>query len=73
MTRTFERFLRAFDDDELARFARERAVVRPPYWRALQLALQVEADRRGLRVLLDDGSPAAGELAGEVGARREPA
>lgn len=52
MTGTFERFLRAFSDDELAAFAQERAAVDPPYWRLMRMALRIEADRRGLR--LDD-------------------
>jgi len=71
MTRTFERFLRAFDDDELALFARDRATARPPYWRAMQLALQVEADRRGIR--LDHESRSATVPSDESGARRQPA
>ncbi len=50
MTRTFERFLRSFSDEELVRFAAERSLVRPPYWRMLRLALQVEMARRGLDV-----------------------
>ena len=49
MTRAFERFLRSFSDEELTAFARDRAAVRPPYWRFMQLALQMESDRRGLR------------------------
>lgn len=48
MTSTFERFLRALSDDELAAFARDRARVGPPYWRLLRVALRIEADRRGL-------------------------
>ena len=48
MTKTFERFLRSFDDEELMQFARERGALRPPYWRVLRLALQIEIDRRGL-------------------------
>ncbi len=50
MTKTFERFLRSFSDDELRAFARERAKVRPPYWRLMQLALRIELGRRGLRL-----------------------
>ena len=52
MTKTFERFLRAFSDDELAAFAQDRAEARPPYWKTMQLALRIEASRRGL--LLDN-------------------
>ena len=54
MTRTFERFLRSFNDEDLKAFAHERATLRPPYWQAMQLALRIEAGRRGLR--LDDDS-----------------
>ncbi len=50
MTKTFERFLRSFSDEELRVFAQERARVRPPYWQAMQLALPIEADRRSLRL-----------------------
>ena len=50
MTRTFERFLRSFADDELVRFAHARAGANPPYWRVMQFALRVEADRRGIRL-----------------------
>ena len=49
MTKTFERFLRSFSDEELVSFAQERSRIRPPYWRFLQGALRIEADRRGLR------------------------
>ncbi len=49
MTKTFERFLRSFSDEELAAFARDRGRARPPYWKVMRLALQVEADRRHLR------------------------
>ena len=52
MTKTFERFLRSLSDEELTAFARDRARVRPPYWRTLRIALRVESYRRGLR--LDD-------------------
>lgn len=48
MTQAFERFLRSFSDEELQRFARERGEARPPYWRAMRLALAIEAHRRGL-------------------------
>jgi len=48
MTKTFERFLRSFSDEELVRFAQERAAALPPYWRAMRLALRIESDRRGL-------------------------
>ena len=64
MTKTFERFLRSFSDDELATFAQERERVQPPYWRFLRVALRIEADRRGLRLeedLLEPVGPGAGE------------
>ena len=54
MTKTFERFLRSFSDEELAAFARDRGRIQPPYWKVMQLALRIEASRRGLR--LDDGA-----------------
>ena len=65
MTVTFERFLRSFDDDELRAFAHARGRVRPPYWKVMRLALQIEATRRGLRleqvvpetVSVDSGEP----------------
>ena len=50
MTKTFERFLRSFSDDELQAFAQERGKVRPPYWKVMQLALRIELSRRGLRM-----------------------
>lgn len=50
MTKTFERFLHAFTDEELIAFARERSRVRPPYWKTMQLALRIEADRRALHL-----------------------
>ncbi len=50
MTKTFERFLRSFSDEELTRFAQEREAVRPPYWRVMRLALQIELSRRSLTV-----------------------
>ena len=49
MTKTFERFLRSFSDEELVAFAHDRGRVGPPYWRVMRLALQVEATRRDLR------------------------
>ena len=55
MTKTFERFLHAFTDEELIAFALERGRARPPYWKTMQLALRIEADRRGLHL---DGGPA---------------
>jgi hypothetical protein len=61
MTKTFERFLRSFTDDELTAFAQDRGRARPPYWKLLRLALLVEADRRQLRF---DGATA--ELIGET-------
>ncbi len=48
MTKSFERFLRSFSDEELTRFAHDRHEAQPPYWRMLRLALRVEVDRRGL-------------------------
>ena len=48
MSKTFERFLRSFTDEELTAFAQERSQVQPPYWSVMRLALRVEADRRGL-------------------------
>ncbi len=48
MTKTFERFLHAFTDEELVAFARERSGVQPPYWKTMRLALRIEAERRGL-------------------------
>ena len=53
MTKTFERFLRSFSDEELTRFAQERSGLNPPYWRVMSLALQIEADRRGLSLEAD--------------------
>ena len=50
MTKTFERFLRSFTDDELTLFAQERAAVHPPYWKVMRLALQIELGRRGLKL-----------------------
>jgi hypothetical protein len=50
MTKTFERFLRSFSDEELVAFAGERSRLQPPYWRALMLALRIEAGRRGLHL-----------------------
>ena len=69
MTKTFERFLRSFSDEELARFAQERQRIRPPYWRFLQVALRIEADRRGLRYQDDLLGPPTGPSS-EQGARR---
>ena len=60
MTRAFERFLRSFSDDDLVTFARERGEVRPPYWRAMQVALRIEYDRRGLRTAEDWTVPPSG-------------
>ena len=50
MTKTFERFLHAFTDEELIAFALERGTVQPPYWKTMQLALRIEADRRALHL-----------------------
>jgi hypothetical protein len=60
MTKTFERFLRSFSDEQLASFAQERGRIRPPYWRALQVALRIESDRRGLRYEADVPGSASG-------------
>lgn len=46
MTKTFTRFLRSFSDEELVAFAQDRSVVRPPYWKLMQVALRIELDRR---------------------------
>ena len=62
MTKTFERFLRSFSDEELVRFAAERSLVRPPYWRMLHLALQGERARRGLDVEPGSGAFVAGPV-----------
>lgn len=50
MTKTFERFLRSFSDDELVAFARDRTQAHPPYWKVMRVALAIEASRRGLRL-----------------------
>ena len=63
MTKTFERFLRSFSDEELATFARERSRVRPPYWRFLSMALRIESDRRGLGLEEDVLDATAGSAA----------
>lgn len=68
MTRTFERFLRSFSDEELTAFAQDRARVRPPYWKTLQLAMRIETDRRGLR--LDDELPGSVDGAPPASAAR---
>jgi hypothetical protein len=60
MTKTFERFLRSFSDDELIAFAQERHLVQPPYWKVLRVALRIEADRRGLRLDEDLAKAIAG-------------
>jgi hypothetical protein len=70
MTKTFEHFLRSFDDDELVSFAQTRAALHPPYWRVMRLALRVEADRRGIR--LDHESATGGVTTEDTVARREP-
>jgi len=49
MTKTFERFLHSFSDEELTAFAQDRRSVQPPYWKVMRLALHIEAGRRGLR------------------------
>lgn len=59
MTSTFERFLRSFSDEELTAFAQDRARVRPPYWKALRLALRVESDRRDLRLYEEMPEPSS--------------
>lgn len=66
MTKTFERFLRSFSDDELIAFAQERGRVRPPYWKVLRLALQVEAGRRQLRLDVADGELVGAPTPSEV-------
>ena len=48
MTKTFERFLRSFSDEDLRRFAEQRGAARPPYWPTIRLALRIEMSRRGL-------------------------
>ena len=48
MTKSFERFLHAFSDDELVAFAQDRSLAQPPYWKVMRLALRIEATRRGL-------------------------
>ncbi len=58
MTKTFERFLGSFSDEELVRFAVDRGTARPPYWRMMRLALQIEAGRRGLQLDTDLLGPA---------------
>ncbi|MEX1296054.1 MAG: hypothetical protein AB1Z67_07775 [Candidatus Limnocylindrales bacterium] len=50
MTKTFERFLRSFSDEELVAFAGDRGRQQPPYWKAMRLALRIEATRRRLRL-----------------------
>jgi hypothetical protein len=60
MTRTFERFLRSFSDEDLEAFAQDRQEKRPPYWRAMRVALRIEFDRRGLRTGDDWNAPAPG-------------
>lgn len=57
MTKTFERFLRSFSDEDLTAFARDREVRRPPYWQAMQVALRIEAARRGLHLDGDWSGP----------------
>jgi hypothetical protein len=49
MTKTFERFLRSFSDEDLRAFTLERGKQRPPYWRTMQVALRIERDRRGMQ------------------------
>ena len=48
MTKTFERFLRTLDDDDLTLFAADRRQKQAPYWRTLSVALRIEMSRRGL-------------------------
>ncbi len=68
MTKTFERFLRSFSDEELTAFAHDRGRVQPPYWKVMRLALQVEAGRRGLRFDEDIAEP-VGDTTSEPKAR----
>ena len=60
MTKSFERFLRSFSDDELVAFAQDRRQAQPPYWKVMRLALRIEATRRGLA--LDALSEAGSEV-----------
>jgi hypothetical protein len=58
MTKTFERFLRSFSDEDLDAFARDRREKRPPYWRVMEVALRIELSRRGLALDEDvSGTP----------------
>lgn len=57
MTKTFERFLRSFSDEELAAFAHDRGRAQPPYWKVMRLALRIEATRRGLSLVDDPAEP----------------
>jgi len=66
MTKTFERFLRSFSDDDLVAFARDRGRARPPYWRVMRTALRIEASRRGLRLEGDPSEPTAVTSEGEA-------
>jgi hypothetical protein len=68
MTKTFDRFLRAFSDEELVAFAQDRSRAHPPYWKVLRLALLIEADRRGLRMEVEEAEDAHSS-ASETGAR----
>jgi len=64
VTKTFERFLRSFSDEELVAFAQDRGRAQPPYWKVMRLALKVEASRRGLQNEQDPAEP--------LGATAEP-
>lgn len=68
MTKTFERFLRSFSDEELIAFAQDRSRVSPPYWKVMRLALRIEAGRRDLR-FDEDIIEAIGEITAEPEAR----
>ncbi len=68
MTKTFERFLRSFSDEELIAFARDRGRVGPPYWKVMRLALRIEAGRRDLR-FDEETIKAIGEITAEPEAR----
>ena len=70
MTRTFERFLRSFSDEELTAFARQRSAVRPPYWKLMRVALRIETDRRGLHRDEAPFEPPYGRPVGEEAHKR---
>jgi hypothetical protein len=61
MTKTFERFLRSFSDEDLRAFTLERGKQRPPYWRTMQVALRIERDRRGMQADDEWTTPTPGD------------